>query len=255
MASLSPGGYSPETLGGCRRSLVSISRAIPLLDLTPEGLATLADIRGWSAGTRYLYAQRAAAFTAWATGEGIMAADPFENARRPRQPRYRPRPITPGELDQLLAAVPDHVAAWATLAAYAGLRRAEIGRVKGRDLVRTLTGWELQVFGKGSKFDAVPAHPRVRALFRDAPRGHLFTTRTGRPYTANHLGEVASDAFRAAGVDCTLHQLRHLFGTSLYQRTRDVFMVKRAMRHERIASTEIYVAADTSWVADAVCAL
>lgn len=145
---------------------------------------------------------------------------------------------------------------WAVLAAYAGLRREEICKVRGVDLVPTLTGYDLVVpDGKGGKADAIPAHQEVVDLFKDSAGEYLFLTRTGRPYTPGHLGELASHAFAAVGVKCGLHQLRHLFGTQLYANTHDVYAVKRALRHDSIRSTEVYVAADVSWIREAVCAL
>lgn len=246
----------PATLSSRQRSLRSIDRAIGILNVTAQTLDALSDIRGWAPGTKYIYAANCALFFRWAVESGRLAHNPFQGVKRPRQPKYRPRPITRPQLEQLIDRLPWHIAAWATLAGFAGLRRSEIAQVRGADLVPTLTGHELVIpNGKGGKADAVPAHERVARLFDGVGEGHLFLTRGLRPYTPNHLGEVAREAFRAAGVDCTLHQLRHTFGTELYRHTHDVYMVKRAMRHDRLTSTEVYVAADTSWIADAVCAL
>lgn len=256
IASLQGQNLRPETISSRQRSLRSIDKAIGLLNAAPQTLGALGDIRGWSPGTRYAYGANAALFFAWAHSAGHVAEDPFAGVKRPRQPKYRPRPITRPQLEQLIDSLPWHIAAWATLAGFAGLRRAEIAQVRGADLVPTITGHELVIpNGKGGKADAVPAHERVVGLFDGVGPGHLFLTRSLRPYTPGHLGEVARAAFLKAGVNCTLHQLRHTFGTELYRHTRDVYMVKRAMRHDRLTSTEVYVAADTSWIAEAVCAL
>lgn len=256
IASLRGQNLRPATISSRERCLRSVDAGVGLLNATPQTLATLADIRGWSPGTRYAYAANVALFFQWAVRAGRAEADPFDQVKRPRQPKYRPRPITRPQLEHLIDTLPWHIGAWATLAGFAGLRRAEICQVRGADLVPTITGHELVIpNGKGGKADAVPAHERVVAIFEGAGPGHLFLTRSLRPYTPNHLGEVARDAFLKRGVDCTLHQLRHTFGTELYRQTRDVYMVKRAMRHDRLTSTEVYVAADTSWIAEAVCAL
>lgn len=248
--------FSRETVSSRRRSLQSIDGAIGLQNATPAAFETLADIRGWAPGTRYTYASNCALFFAWAVREQLVDHNPWEGIRRPRQPRYIPRPITDGDLAVILQRVQGAVRAWAVLAAYAGLRRVEIVRVRGTDLVQTLTGHDLLIpRGKGDKPSSVPAHPLVVDLFRSAGDGHLFTTRTGKPYTPGHLGEIACHAFAGVGVKCGLHQLRHLFATRLYAQTHDVYAVKRALRHDSIRSTEVYVEADTSWIADAVLAL
>lgn len=245
--------YAPSTISARERALASISRSIPLDGLTPGGFATLGAVRGWSPGTLFAYGQIVALFTRWAHKEGHIPADPFAEARRPRQPKYPPRPASRDELAIIEERVEEPMRSWAQLAAYAGLRRMEIAQLRGVDLVPNLIGYDLHIpRGKGGKAAVVPAHPKVVAILEDAPKGTVFTTRTGRPYTLGHLGERARDAFRAAGVDVTLHQLRHTFGTELYRATHDVFLVQRALRHDSIRSTQVYVEADTSWIREAV---
>lgn len=248
--------YAPETVSARKRCLASISRSVPLEELTPGAFATLGQIRGWSPGTMYAYGQIVGAFTKWAHAHGHLEQDHFADARRARQPKYAPRPASQAELAIIEAGAPEPVRSWAILAAYAGLRRTEITLVRGVDLVPTLLGHDLHIpRGKGSKAAVVPAHPKVVQLLEHAPKGTVFTTRTGRPYTPGHLGEVASTTFRRLGVDITLHQLRHTFGTELYRASHDVFLVQRAMRHDSIRSTQVYVEADTSWIREAVTSL
>jgi integrase len=250
-------GFRSATIDSRRRCLQSIDRAIGLDHLDPKALEALADIRSWSKGTRYAYASVCALFTAWEKREGLIDKDPWDGIRKPRQPRYRPRPITHEQLETLLARLGEPYRSWAVLAAYAGLRRDEITKVRREDLVETLDGFDLVVpDGKGGKADAVPAHPEVVSVLRGGGvHGYVFLTRTGNPFTPGHLGELAAHAFRGVGVPCGLHQLRHLFGTQLYADTHDIYAVQRALRHDSIRSTETYVKADVSWIRDAVCAL
>ena len=39
----------------------------------------------------------------------------------------------------------------------------------------------------------------------------------------------------------SIHSLRHKFATRLYRKTGDLYLVRRALRHRQIATTEIYV--------------
>lgn len=254
IASLAGASLSPETISSRRRSLRSMAAAVPLLQLDPGTVATIADIRGWAPGTRYLYVQNAALFMRWAHSEGLVGRDPFARARRPRMPRYRARPITDRQL-AVLTALPGPVGCWATVAAYAGLRRAEIAQVRHEHLQRTITGWDLVVpHGKGGRDDLVPAHPRVVECIGPG-EGLAWPARGGGAYTPGALGEKARGAFLDAGVDCTLHQLRHWYATTLYRNSHDVLAVQRAMRHESIQSTQRYVEADVDWVRAQVSAL
>lgn len=162
----------PETIRHRRAVLANLDRSIGLVDLTPDLLETLGDIRGWKQSTRYGYAGVACLFSRWMHEAGVRDHDPFASSRRPRQPKYRARPILPDELRLLEDRCPEPVRSFVILAAYAGLRRGEIANVRWGDLRRTLLGHELVVpDGKGGKFATVPAHPKVVALFgsEDAP--------------------------------------------------------------------------------------
>lgn len=257
LESLTGQAYRTATVSSRYRCLSSIDKAIGLETVTPQALETLADIRGWSPGTRYQYASVVSLFTAWATREGLIDADPFAGVRKPRQPRYRPRPISLDQFQLLVDRLANPFRAWAMLAAYAGMRREEITKLRWEHLVQTLTGFDLLIpDGKGGKSDSVPAHPEIVKFLSSGPgAGFVFTTRTGEQYTPNHLGEMAAHAFAGVGVPCGLHQLRHLFGTKLYASTHDIYAVRRALRHDSIQSTEVYVQADTTWIREAVCAL
>ena len=44
----------------------------------------------------------------------------------------------------------------------------------------------------------------------------------------------------------TTHSLRHSFATALYRRTKDIFLVKEALRHRNIESTLVYARVNES---------
>ena len=85
--------------------------------------------------------------------------------------------------------------------------------------------------------------------------GGNVVTAGGAPYTAGTLQRRVNRAIRAAGVDCTYHQLRHRFGTVALAATGNLLAVSRAMGHASPATTAIYAAtsdADLDVIADAV---
>lgn len=65
----------------------------------------------------------------------------------------------------------------------------------------------------------------------------------------------AMDARRVDGKLASAHALRHWFGTELFQSTLDILLVKDAMGHESVATTQGYAASDTSKAAGSVAAL
>lgn len=150
--------------------------------------------------------------------------------------------------------------AWMTLAAGAGLRCAEIATLRWRDVV-TDPSPALIVRGKGGKVRVVPASESVRSALRKV-RGDqvlgdkVFVSRRldGRPgHVAPHLVSIrGARALRAAGVDHTMHQLRHTFATQLYSATQDIVLVSELLGHSSILTTQRYVGLAQASAADAV---
>jgi integrase len=54
------------------------------------------------------------------------------------------------------------------------------------------------------------------------------------------------------GLDKRWHDLRHTFGTRLYQETKDIHLVQRAMNHADVNTTQRYVHTDLSDVQEAM---
>jgi site-specific recombinase XerD len=95
---------------------------------------------------------------------------------------------------------------------------------------------------------------RERVLFGIALRDHLVGFLAGKPTRGplfrnpqgERLGKRSAQArialwMRRAGVDASVHCLRHTFGTRLLRKTGDLFLVKQAMLHRSIMSTAAYL--------------
>jgi integrase/recombinase XerC len=74
--------------------------------------------------------------------------------------------------------------------------------------------------------------PRSGPLFR-APQGERLSKR--------QAGKRVTHWFERAGIEATPHSLRHTFATKLLRKTGDLFLVRDALLHRSIASTQIYV--------------
>lgn len=70
-------------------------------------------------------------------------------------------------------------------------------------------------------------------------RGHLFTRMDGQPGPPSpmRVSERINDHLRDCDVIGTAHQLRHRFGTKLYEATRDPFLVAQVMGHASTLTT------------------
>lgn len=70
----------------------------------------------------------------------------------------------------------------------------------------------------------------------------LFIGWNGQRILARQISRYLKDYAHRAGVKKNVHAhtFRHSFGTELYRQTKDLRMVQRALRHKRLATTEIY---------------
>lgn len=182
-------------------------------------------------------------FYVWAALEMLPGAgmDPTIGVRV-RVPPGLPRPCPddiwqPAESRLLASGDPADRATGVmlSLAARAGLRRAEIAGISSRDVA----GDRLRVVGKGEKPRAVllPALAPVRDYLAHAG-GYAFPNGHGGHLTADVVGRRIS---RELPDPWTAHTLRHRFATHYYSKRRDVLEVQRLLGHASIATTQIYV--------------
>ena len=130
--------------------------------------------------TRRNYRDDVAAFYRWALDEGRSVANPAERLGSIKVVTPDPRPLPDAVVRALLRA-PDRVTRLMVhLAAYGGLRVAEIAQVRGEDVDRD--GTQLLVRnGKGGRSRVIPLLPELAAVLTDAPPvGRLFPGANGR---------------------------------------------------------------------------
>lgn len=207
--------------------------------------------------TRSTYATIFRVFYRWATQQGLIEKSPMDGAPVPRRPKYAPRPVENIQLHRVLAAATRrNTRAMILLAALAGLRVHEIAKVCGDDI--DLERSTITVIGKGNKRSVIPLHPVLADLAKTMPeRGYWFTPwdKPDEPITGKSCGQAISRAMRRAGVDATAHQLRHWYGTALLENGADLRTVQELMRHESLATTQIYTRVTSERRRDAIHAL
>lgn len=120
-----------------------------------------------------------------------------------------------------------------------GLRRGEIARTNGADLVEDQRGTVLVVHGKGGRerFVPVPADVvgRLRQVCRGNAGGWAFAGQIEGHLSARRVGEVVADALPGGW---TCHTLRHRFGTSSYATSGgDLVAVQELLGHAKPETT------------------
>lgn len=210
--------------------------------------------RDVSPATRATYATIFRVFYRFALEQGLITKSPMDGAPVPRRPKYAPRPVENIQLTRVLQACSRHrTRAMVLLAALAGLRVHEIAKIRGEDI--DLERATLTVIGKGNKRAVIPLHPVLIELAQDMPEiGYWFThwETPDEPITGKSCGQAISRAMHRAGVDATAHQLRHWYGTALLEGGADLRTVQELMRHESLATTQIYTRVTSERRRDAI---
>lgn len=213
-----------------------------LVDAEPADIEAFIEARGWAPRTTYAFISHLSAFFTWARRQGLVVSDPTELVDRPKLRQGLPRPISDDDLAFLFSQSSARMHSWLALGALGGLRCSEIAGLH-RDDVSETQGW-MRVMGKGQKERIVPLHPTVaESLHRHGlpRRGPLFTTH-GIQLTGSQVSCSGNRWMKAMGVDATMHQLRHWFGTRTYQDSQDLLAVAGLMGHANTSMTATYAA-------------
>lgn len=227
---------SPATIRRRRIALTAFQRLLQpgsLLDADSE----LADefVHGYrSPATKRAYRADLTAFYRWAVRRRLIERSPMDDTDPVRVPRCLPRPVDSTMVDPLIASAPDwDVATAIALAAYGGLRRSEICALERSDLSLAVVPPVLVVRnGKGGKDRAVPVHPTLAGILAGRPAGRLVGC------APDTIGTKVAAHLRVHGVDATLHQLRHTFGTEAARASNgNLLSVADLMGHESTHTT------------------
>lgn len=202
---------------------------------------TLRDLRrflahpGWAPETRKSARAALRGFYSWALVEGLLEDDPAALLSPVRVPAARPRPTPEEVFADAMSRADLRLRFMLKLAAYGGLRAAEISRVHGSDLV----GDVLLVHGKGGKVRRVPImHPGLLRRLQLLGDAWAFPNQSGGPMTPGHVSRLVS-AGLPEGWTC--HTLRHRMATVSYAGTRDLLAVGQLLGHSRPETTQRYV--------------
>ncbi|WP_051461411.1 tyrosine-type recombinase/integrase [Tomitella biformata] len=197
----------------------------------------------WSAGTHVTYHSYVAQWFGWLQLQGHRYDNPMIRVGTPRAPDRIARPVADAELMRLLSInMHRRTRLMILLAALAGLRAHEIAKFRGEDI--DLARQQMTVIGKGGRTKVLPVH-RILLAYADLMPRHGFwfpapVTRAGQHVHRKSVSQIVSQAMRRAGVRGTAHSLRHWYGTTLLEDGADLRAVQELLRHQSIATTQIY---------------
>lgn len=225
-----------------------------LADVTPEGLrAYFATLAGLGAATRARKQAALASFFKWAVAQGRLAADPMALVARVKPPDPEPRGLPRAEVERILKAIPRAQARDRLLfrLLYAtGLRIGEALGLHAEDLHLAPDDERLHVLGKGGRrrtllLDDPALVKELRAYLTATGRKHgpLFrAAKNGRggPLAYQSIQERWAGYCAAAGVECTLHQLRHSHATELVNDGVSLATIRKRLGHKTMQTTLRY---------------
>src|SRR5215813_2302370 len=175
--------------------------------------------------------------------------------------RVIPDPLTPEESARLLAIpnkrYPTGMRNYVILRLMlgAGLRCAELLGIRLQDV--DLISGRLKITGKGMKdrilwLDAGLLSDlqlwRERRDRRQIPGEYYFVTLKGEALDSRYVRAMMARYKQRAGIvrKCSAHTLRHTFATELLKETGNIEIVRKALGHEDINTTAIYLHATDS---------
>lgn len=190
--------------------------------------------------------------------EGLIAADPAEFLRPPKQWQTIPKFLNLKDIDRLIGAPDTSRAnglrdrAMLELLYATGLRVSELCRLGLSDL--NLELGVVRTTGKGNKQRLVPvgkqAVQAVRAylqtgrpaLLKKRGSRYLFVTARGGCLTRQAFWKLLAGYGRKAGIfhGITPHAVRHSFATHLLEGGADLRSVQVMLGHADISTTQIY---------------
>jgi integrase/recombinase XerC len=216
----------------------------PVDDLTGDELyAWQCSLGELAAATVQTYTSHVRSFYGWLVERGLRDDDPSRLLVRVSVPQGEPTPIPERDLARALAELPQVVRLWLMLAAFCGLRAAEIAALRRESVQEREDPPMLVVHGKGGKIRRVKLVPSVAAelaAFGMPVSGRLFRRSDGRPETGRHVSAVCCRWLRRIGVGYKLHSGRHRYATQMLGSGANLRIVQEALGHKSPATTAIY---------------
>jgi integrase/recombinase XerC len=190
---------------------------------------------------------------------GVLAQNPAQSLRGPRQEKKLPHFLTLADIHKLLAAPPD--SDWAGRRDRAMLETLyssgiRVSELVGLDILSAdLNDGVITVRGKGKKErlallgpDAVRAISRwledraalLARVGKETPA--VFLNNKGGRLTTRSVGRLLARHLKTAGLDprTSPHTLRHSFATHMLDAGADIRGVQELLGHKSLATTQVY---------------
>ena len=201
----------------------------------------------------------ARSFFSFLMAEGVIKTDPTENMSSPAVGKSLPKPISIGQVRDLLER-PNKLStveakrdkAMLELLYASGMRISEMVSLNLGDV--DTTGGYVRCFGKGQKERLVPIYEQAARsvqsyidetrprMTRRKEEVALFLNPRGDRLTRQGFWQKMKEYARSAGLDSQIspHTLRHSFATHMLSGGADLRAVQELLGHANISTTQVY---------------
>jgi integrase/recombinase XerC len=269
-AQLQADGKSPGTrhyyLWDLNRLAQALGAGTPIRSITPHRLAQFVNSPGFackpnghpkkpSSVNRSKSTLRV--FFRFLVDSDYLVRDPARLIRFARVQRPTARAMSASEVQQLLAIIRKHRSPIARrdelmfrLMLGTGIRLGSLAALNVEDV--DVKSGTLRIRAKGGVEQTV----YLNALLRRGLAGHIRTLADGAGplFRSGHGGRIGTRQVQirfahwrhkaGLGRAYTVHSLRHTFATQLYQQTRDLHLVREALGHAGVGTTQRYAVID-----------
>lgn len=263
VASLRQRSAPLNTIKSYAHDLRLFVRTVPadLSTITAEAIqACLTNDSHLSLATRRRRYSTLCTFYHWLIRHEIVLVNPMERLDPIEPVEREPRPLQPDLVTQILQAIPAanlRDRTLFTLLYETGIRVGEALGLLATDVDLTQDDEKIRVFGKGQRERTVmltAAPESIRLLRRHLKQSRITSGSVfrgdprygGSPLPLEY--SVAHYAWQkycqAAGVEATIHQLRHSRASQLLQAGVPITTVRKQLGHRNIQSTLLYAEVD-----------
>lgn len=271
-------GYSRNTIDAYRNDLFQFARFLERQGVGDWGqvtqdhlIAFIMDMREreYSSSTVARKVAAVRAFLGFLVSENVLSENPSANLDSPSVTKRLPRPISPEDIQRLLAA-PDteksprglRDKALLELLYATGMRVTEVVSLEVNDV--NLASSTVRCLGKGAKERIIPIYPRARialeeylekgrqALIKDPEEKALFVNHRGHQLTRQGLWLIIKRYVKQVGISelVTPHTLRHSFATHMLDGGADLRNVQKLLGHANISTTQVYTQVSSKHLRD-----
>jgi integrase/recombinase XerD len=233
--------------------------------VTPETIEVFLEGSGQlSPATRRRRYSTLCTFYRWLIRHAIIEINPMERLEAIEPVEREPRPLQPETVTKILQAIPAsnlRDRALFTLLYETGIRVGEALGLLATEVDLTQDDEKIRVFGKGQRERTVmltAAPESIRLLRRHLKQSRITSGSVFRgdpryggsplPLEYSVVHYAWQKYCKTAGVEATIHQLRHSRASQLLQAGVPVTTVRKQLGHRNIQSTLLYAEVDQATI-------